>query len=317
LAQGARRAAGTGRPVGLVADRPVAPPFAATAVERVTHLPRRIHGGSKVYVERHGYASGVAAPIRAVPQPAPWLAQLPSTTMGNGTAALVPAESDWQDARPQLSETWPTVTFLLGASGACSVCGTPFAANEIRWRAFSSDDTAIVRREVAARRAFVERLAPGHKSCMLYSVMICPYWARSSARIRPRNPRGGRSQRGPTPTLQGFTEVEVLLPRGVQNRHEHAHFYYGGWAAEAAFDDPAVLAGHYTAAVAAEHSLRQLDNPLLFRKPDSEPSAEEQAIALRRRITSTAPSRTVLYEYLGAQLLFGAYAATADLRSGS
>lgn len=97
----------------------------------------------------------------------------------------VPAITPWQGEDPQFALTDYGRSADCARNRLCSVCGTPMPAGPV-WRVVGGTESAGIAEALAAGRPY-RNLAPtlegpGHRACMLYASMVCPYLARPNAR---------------------------------------------------------------------------------------------------------------------------------------
>jgi len=90
------------------------------------------------------------------------------------------------------------------------VCGLQ-NVDELVWRIFNEDDLQNAERELSVQGAFSERMYGGHKSCMLYSALVCPYWATENARLTKDSQWAPGAKRGKQCALIGVTNVDILF----------------------------------------------------------------------------------------------------------
>jgi hypothetical protein len=134
---------------------------------------------------------------------------------GRGYPAL--AITPWEDGEPRFASTGTARSFICAAERRCSVCGTPMPPGPV-WRVVAgpeADAIAAARRE---GRPYLNRAgtqeAPGHRACMLFAAMVCPYLARPNARRGvPAAASGLNAERGAARGLggavAGFDEYEA------------------------------------------------------------------------------------------------------------
>jgi hypothetical protein len=116
----------------------------------------------------------------AVPKP-PAIEARPRDTRGYPVPAITP----WADDQPQFALTDYERSADCARLRRCSVCGTLMARGPV-WRVVGAAETAAISQARAAGRPY-RNLAPtlegpGHRACMLYASMVCPYLARPGAR---------------------------------------------------------------------------------------------------------------------------------------
>jgi hypothetical protein len=96
----------------------------------------------------------------------------------------VPAITPWQDGVPVFATNGVARAFLCAVEHRCSVCGTTMDGPV--WRVVGGTEAAAIATELAAGRPYRNHAptgeAPGHRSCMLYAAVVCPYLARPNAR---------------------------------------------------------------------------------------------------------------------------------------
>jgi hypothetical protein len=188
------------------------------------------------------------------PTRAPWLRDLPVEDRG----FVVPAEAGWKDGVPVLALNRPEVNFCLSASKRCVVCGLRIRDSELTWRAFSSEDVERADREIAQADVVTERMYGGHLSCMIYAVKVCPYWARSNARLGKESQWEPGAPRGGSPALLGASRVDFAFDFENQGDFNGWMCLYVGPFARLPFTDDA-----WANAIRAEHG-RSLDGRVHF-----------------------------------------------------
>ena len=97
----------------------------------------------------------------------------------------VPAITPWEDGEPRFAATGVARTFLCAAERRCSICATEMAPGPV-WRVIGGEEADAVEAAVREGRTYRNLAptaeAPGHRACMLYAAMVCPYLARPNAR---------------------------------------------------------------------------------------------------------------------------------------
>lgn len=120
----------------------------------------------------------------------------------------VPATTPWVDGQPRFGMTGVQRTFLCAVDRRCSICGTTMAPGAV-WRVVGAEEAEAIAEANRQRRAFRDAAstteAPGHRTCMLYAAMTCPWLSRPTAR------------RSSDATVPG---VEIV--RGVRRGHRGA-----------------------------------------------------------------------------------------------
>ncbi len=97
----------------------------------------------------------------------------------------VPAITPWEDGVPRFALTDHTRSAECARGRLCSVCGTVMPPGTV-WRVVGAAESTAIGAALAAGRPY-RNLAPtlegpGHRACMLYASMVCPYLARPNAR---------------------------------------------------------------------------------------------------------------------------------------
>ncbi|SDN51691.1 hypothetical protein SAMN05660199_00178 [Klenkia soli] len=124
---------------------------------------------------------------------------------------MVPAEAGYDAAGvPNQSKINPIMKLILPAFRACPVCGFAIKAEDSVYRLHDTYSRQATREEL--RRDQVSELDIfGHRICMLYSAMVCPFWRSSRSKFGKDSAFHGDGKRGPTPSLMGFRDYAVLV----------------------------------------------------------------------------------------------------------
>jgi hypothetical protein len=97
----------------------------------------------------------------------------------------VPAITPWDDGTPRFAAAGTARTYICAAERRCSVCGTGMAPGPV-WRVVAGAEADAIDAAVVAGHPYLNRAptveAPGHRSCMLYAAVTCPYLSRPTAR---------------------------------------------------------------------------------------------------------------------------------------
>jgi hypothetical protein len=97
----------------------------------------------------------------------------------------VPAITPWEDGEPRFALTDYERSAECARGRRCSVCGQLMAPGGV-WRVVGAAEAAAIDEALAAGRPYRNLAAtpegPGHRACMLYASMVCPYLARPNAR---------------------------------------------------------------------------------------------------------------------------------------
>jgi len=97
----------------------------------------------------------------------------------------VPAITPWEGGAPRFGVTGVERTFLCAIERRCSICATVMADGPV-WRVVGGDEADAITDALDAGRGYRNAAptseAPGHRACMLYAAMTCPYLSRPNAR---------------------------------------------------------------------------------------------------------------------------------------
>jgi hypothetical protein len=97
----------------------------------------------------------------------------------------VPAITPWEDGVPKFAATGTARTYLCAVERRCSICATPIEPGPV-WRVVAGAEADAIEAAHRAGQSYLNRAptaeAPGHRACMLYAAVVCPYLARPTAR---------------------------------------------------------------------------------------------------------------------------------------
>ena len=118
--------------------------------------------------------------FESVPMP-PAVEARPRDTRGYPVPAITP----WEGEEPQFALTDYDRSARCARKRLCSVCDTFMPKGPV-WRVVGAAESGAIGEALAAGRPY-RNLAPtlegpGHRACMLYASMVCPYLARPNAR---------------------------------------------------------------------------------------------------------------------------------------
>jgi hypothetical protein len=103
-------------------------------------------------------------------------------------------------------------TLICLAEHRCTVCGTKLPRGPV-YRVVDGEATELIEAVLAAGKSYVNAApaseGPGHRSCMLYSAMVCPHLSSSGARRTTEATVGTQTlpkgdPRGPSAAVVGF-----------------------------------------------------------------------------------------------------------------
>lgn len=116
-----------------------------------------------------------------VPKPAA-IAARPRDERGYPVLAITP----WEDGEPRFAVTGTARILICAAERRCSICGTPMAPDEPVWRVVAGEEADAMAAALATGTPYENAAStvepPGHRACMLYAAVVCPWLARPNAR---------------------------------------------------------------------------------------------------------------------------------------
>jgi hypothetical protein len=112
-----------------------------------------------------------------VPMPAA-IAALPRDPRGFPVLAITP----WRDGVPDFAVTSPARILVCAVERRCSICGLGLGKGPV-WRVVGAEEAAAIAAEPRSFENVASTLEPpGHRLCMLYAAVVCPWLARPNAR---------------------------------------------------------------------------------------------------------------------------------------
>ncbi|WP_433890681.1 hypothetical protein [Streptomyces sp. CA-111067] len=97
----------------------------------------------------------------------------------------VPAITPWEGDEPRFALTDYARSADCARERRCSVCDVLIPRGPV-WRVVGAAESAAIGEALAAGRPYRNLTptleGPGHRACMLYASMVCPYLARPNAR---------------------------------------------------------------------------------------------------------------------------------------
>ena len=104
----------------------------------------------------------------------------PRDARGYPVLAITP----WRDGSPDLAVTSPARILVCAVERRCSVCGLTLGRGPV-WRVVAADEAAAIAQDPTGfENAIATVEPPGHRLCMLYAAVVCPWLARPNARRR-------------------------------------------------------------------------------------------------------------------------------------
>lgn len=133
----------------------------------------------------------------------------------DGRGYPVPAITPWVAGEPRFASTGTARTYVCAAERRCSVCGSEMAPGPV-WRVVAAAEADAIGAALASGTPYRNQAAtveaPGHRTCMLYAAVTCPYLAFATAR---------RGAEAVTPT--------VVAERGERRQEGGAVVGYDGY----------------------------------------------------------------------------------------
>lgn len=115
-----------------------------------------------------------------IPMPAR-LAARPRDVRGLPVLAITP----WEHGEPRFAITGTARILICAVERRCSICGTEMAPGPV-FRVVAGEEADAIGAASAAGVPYANQAAtvepPGHRSCMLYAAVVCPWLARPNAR---------------------------------------------------------------------------------------------------------------------------------------
>lgn len=111
----------------------------------------------------------------------PALAARPRDARGYPVLAITP----WSGGKPDFAVTSTARILVCAVERRCSICATALGKGPV-WRVVSGGEAAAIARTLDAGEPYANAAKtvepPGHRACMLYAAMVCPYLARATGR---------------------------------------------------------------------------------------------------------------------------------------
>lgn len=196
----------------------------------------------------------------------------------------VPVVVPWADGRPQFAAMSVARTTVVAHHRLCGVCGLGLEPGELYWRADDADNADIVEMAVAEGIDLIGSRSPeagGHRECLTYAAMACPYLSADTARRRDATSGG---QLRPKGELRG---AEALLVGHADYTYEFTSDYIG-FHLGAAREVLRYRSGHdlvdelVAAIAAAPERIANPDAPTLWDPALGERDIERLAVTIAR-----------------------------------
>jgi hypothetical protein len=140
------------------------------------------------------------------------------------------AISPWRDGAPDFAVTSPARILVCAVERRCSICGLGLGKGPV-WRVVGAGEAVAIASEPAGfENAAATVEPPGHRLCMLYAAVVCPWLARPNARRRlDAEVAGSRMSRGDARGARGeIGGAVVSFERYEFTVGERVEFRYGG-----------------------------------------------------------------------------------------
>ena len=109
----------------------------------------------------------------------------------------VPAITPWPDGTPAFAHQSAFRTMICLAQRRCTVCGTKMPSGPV-YRTVDGESAELIAVALSAGKLLINMMpafeGPGHRACMIYSAVLCPYLASPGARRLPRSSRRTRQR---------------------------------------------------------------------------------------------------------------------------
>lgn len=114
-----------------------------------------------------------------MPMPA-GIAARPRDGRGFPVLAITP----WRDGSPDFAVTSPARILVCAVERRCSICGLGLGKGPV-WRVVAAEEAVAIAADPAGfENAATTVEPPGHRLCMIYAAVVCPWLARPNARRR-------------------------------------------------------------------------------------------------------------------------------------
>lgn len=94
------------------------------------------------------------------------------------------AITPWRDGAPDFAVTSPARILVCAVERRCSICGLSLGKGPV-WRVVAADEAVAIATDPSGFENTATTVEPpGHRACMLYAAVVCPWLARPNARRR-------------------------------------------------------------------------------------------------------------------------------------
>ncbi len=191
----------------------------------------------------------------------------------------MPAITPWTDGAPAFAELNSFRTLICLTERRCTVCGTKLPRGPV-YRVVDGEAADLIEAVLDAGKSYVNvapaREGPGHRSCMLYSAMVCPHLSSSGARRTTEATVGTQTlpkgdPRGPSAAVVGYDDFNWKVGE------RSLEIFFGQPVELLRYAEGADLGDELRAEIAREQPPAQSCPPYLL---DDDASAEQAARAI-------------------------------------
>ncbi|HXR71332.1 hypothetical protein [Actinocrinis sp.] len=208
-----------------------------------------------------------------IPMP-PAVAARPRDARGYPVLAITP----WSEGTPDFAITSTARILVCAVERRCSICGTGLGKGPV-WRVVAAEEAAAIGRVLIDGQSYANTAKtvepPGHRACMLYAAMVCPYLARPTARRgTDASVPDAEFSRGETHgSAQGLTGAVVAFDTYEFEVGETVLFRFSGLCSYL----PYALGDEHLAALREAITEQPMAGPSPSWLLDDEPAAEDRA----------------------------------------
>lgn len=191
----------------------------------------------------------------------------------------VPVVVPWKAGRPQFASTSAYRIFLVAQHRLCGICGLALDPTELYWRNGDADNADLYAAALTAGAEILgnRSLEPGgHRECVTFAAMACPYLSADAARRLDASVPGLERPRGEQRGEEGLIAAHRGWEYSVDR--DGAVFTFGKLAEMRRYRDATDLADDLADAIAtASPRLRREGGPELWSAALDEDTVETMA----------------------------------------
>jgi hypothetical protein len=201
-----------------------------------------------------------------LPTPPPWFDGLPK----DPREFYVLAEAGWVDGEPMFSKFDMDRTIALAIHRACALCGYPMPQGTNLYRAFAQGDAAEIRMNQTKHSH--DLAGPLHRSCILYSTIVCPFLREKTARMNKDSHINPGGKRGSLAAVMGFGDMGLMILERPNPNPEtwptNFMIAYLDLDEDIRYRDGSELLDRYQEAVESDKAIIDMSQPRLFWGPN-------------------------------------------------